>query len=59
MAAATGCQQQNTDGHEHNSARLDKITQSHKRFLTMGGPVGWARKRGSIPDAPKVASSAQ
>jgi hypothetical protein len=39
MAAAAGCQQQHTDGDEQNTAWLDKITQSHKRFLTMG--VQW------------------
>src|SRR5580704_1468963 len=58
MTAAACDQHHQADGNDQNTAWLDKITQSHKRFLTINGPVGWARKRGSIPDAPTVASSA-
>ena len=37
MTAAARSQHADTDGEQQNAARMDKITQSHKRILTMGG----------------------
>jgi len=55
MAAAPGGEQRHAGGKEQNASEGVKITQSHIRFLTMALEV--PKKRGSIPDAPQLASS--